>query len=366
MDTKKHLILVKNEDKTEAINYCKYENGKWQVQLATVTNVKDEEDKSFLSRQYEKITFISPSSVLAKYLYPGEFEKCQLHSLPIFPFGFNLSQKKATENALTEQLSVMEGPPGTGKTQTILNIIANAIMNHKTVAVVSANNSATANVVEKLQQYGVDFIAAYLGNKKNREKFFSGQTNAYPDMTPWVMDKDDYKELEATLKIQGKELERMLEVQKQAALLKQELSALSLEKEYFDTYYQETYQAIPAYRSFRRHNAEAVMSLWMLASIIKLFKHVPRTLLMEHYRCHPKIIGFCNQKFFNKLDKMPVLVAEVDGYAFHANNPKQLERDKMKDDILWRYGIPMLRLKTNESREEERLYNKLIQVLNMT
>lgn len=37
----------------------------------------------------------------------------------------------------------------------------------------------------------------------------------------------------------------------------------------------------------------------MLSSISKLFKDVPRILLMEHYRCHPKIIGFCNQKFYN-------------------------------------------------------------------
>jgi len=69
---------------------------------------------------------------------------------------------------------------------------------------------------------------------------------------------------------------------------------------------------------------------------------------------------------FNKLDKMPVLVVEVDGYAFHANNPRQLERDKMKDDILWRYGIPILRLKTNESGEVERLQDKLSQILHRT
>lgn len=37
----------------------------------------------------------------------------------------------------------------------------------------------------------------------------------------------------------------------------------------------------------------------ILSSVIKLFPHVPKTLLQEHYRCHPKIIGFCNQKFYN-------------------------------------------------------------------
>jgi len=350
LDIKKHLILIKDEDKTEKISRCTYEKGKWQVtfangktysynyhnvvwkknptlidpastivyekgqsltgvnmildfeeyvrvifengyckvyskreikleqsclknphadscfeylkQLAKITSVRDEDDKSFLSRQYDKITFVSSGSVLSKYLFPTELGKSQPVNMPIFPFGFNLSQKKAAENALTEQLSVIEGPPGTGKTQTILNIIANAIMNNKTVAVVSGNNSATANIIEKLQKYGVDFIAAYLGNKNNKEKFFAGQTQSYPDMKSWAMDAADYREFEATLKIRGKELEGMLESQNKAAILRQELSALSLEREYFQTFYNETYRAIPSYRSLYRHNADTIMSLW--------------------------------------------------------------------------------------------------------
>lgn len=35
-----------------------------------------------------------------------------------------------------------------------------------------------------------------------------------------------------------------------------------------------------------------------LDSIIKILPSVPQTLLREHYRCHPKIIEFCNQKFY--------------------------------------------------------------------
>lgn len=36
-----------------------------------------------------------------------------------------------------------------------------------------------------------------------------------------------------------------------------------------------------------------------LQSCIKVFKDAPVTLLHEHYRCHPKIIEFCNQRFYN-------------------------------------------------------------------
>jgi len=36
-----------------------------------------------------------------------------------------------------------------------------------------------------------------------------------------------------------------------------------------------------------------------LKSICSILPNVPQTLLREHYRCHPKIIGFCNEKFYN-------------------------------------------------------------------
>ncbi|GKU24356.1 hypothetical protein CFOLD11_11820 [Clostridium folliculivorans] len=66
---------------------------------------------------------------------------------------------------------------------------------------------------------------------------------------------------------------------------------------------------------------------------------------------------------FRKIDKMPVLVVEVDGYYYHSNNPKQLERDRMKDKILEKYNIPILRIRTNESGEEKRIYDKLLDEL---
>lgn len=36
-----------------------------------------------------------------------------------------------------------------------------------------------------------------------------------------------------------------------------------------------------------------------LLSCSEVFKDAPVTLLREHYRCHPKIIEFCNQRFYN-------------------------------------------------------------------
>lgn len=91
----------------------------------------------------------------------------------IYPFGCNETQKLAVETALSNSMSIVEGPPGTGKTQTILNIIANLIVQNKTVAIVSNNNAAVTNIRDKLVKYGYEMFVASLGNNDNKASFFN-------------------------------------------------------------------------------------------------------------------------------------------------------------------------------------------------
>ena len=102
----------------------------------------------------------------------------------------NTVQKKAVETALTHSISVIEGPPGTGKTQTILNIIANVVASGKTVGMVAGNNSATANVQEKMEKLGYGFLTAMLGSVHNREIFFKSTLKKLPCMDGWELDFD--------------------------------------------------------------------------------------------------------------------------------------------------------------------------------
>lgn len=65
---------------------------------------------------------------------------------------------------------------------------------------------------------------------------------------------------------------------------------------------------------------------------------------------------------FNKMDKKLVLAIEVDGYYFHREGTKQQERDNIKDKILCKYDIPLIRLNTIGSEEKEVLENKIKEV----
>lgn len=331
--------ILSNPDAYNCLEYLK--------QLAKIVSVANEEDSSFLYKQYETITSVNSCSVLSQYLNPTALNRPTCGQMPIFPFGFNLSQKTATENALSEQISVIEGPPGTGKTQTILNIIANAIVNEKTVAVVSNNNAATANVFEKLDKYGVGFIAAYLGNKENKEKFFDDQVQTYPEMATWVMNSKDYKNLEKILETSGNDLEKMLKVKNTVAILRQELSALGVEKEYFNTYYSETREEIASYRSLYRHNSDTIMELWMdyqrrieKDTVITL-KYKIKNLLRYgifsfsfYDNTNENIIGFFQKLYYERRieelnERIQGLTSQLDSYQFD-NAIKEYSTNSMK------------------------------------
>ena len=61
----------------------------------------------------------------------------------------DVSQRMAVATALSSKVSVITGPPGTGKTQVILNLIANAFIKGKSVLVASKNNKAVDNIKER-------------------------------------------------------------------------------------------------------------------------------------------------------------------------------------------------------------------------
>lgn len=66
---------------------------------------------------------------------------------------------------------------------------------------------------------------------------------------------------------------------------------------------------------------------------------------------------------YNRVSKKTVLTIEVDGYSYHQEGTKQASRDLMKDHILELYQIPLLRLKTNSSMEEDKINGMLDSIL---
>lgn len=80
----------------------------------------------------------------------------------------------------------------------------------------------------------------------------------------------------------------------------------------------------------------------------ELFKQAPTTLLKEHYRCHPKIIGFCNRKFYNneliilsdvKTNKNPLVLCYTTEGNHERNHYNQRQIDIITNEIIPKYKL---------------------------
>lgn len=130
------------------------------------------------------------------------------------------SQASVVAHALSNRFTVVTGAPGTGKTQVILNIIANALMKDKSVLVASKNNKAVDNVKERFDRIDSSQFLLRFGKKE----YVSSQTipalthilnrlNALknqPDTLSSLLIQ--YRDLTSTIKDAKKKLSRIEEL----------------------------------------------------------------------------------------------------------------------------------------------------------
>ena len=85
-----------------------------------------------------------------------------------------------------------------------------------------------------------------------------------------------------------------------------------------------------------------------LQSVLDVLPNVPQTTLREHYRCHPKIIEFCNQKFYNgeliimtkDNGEKDVLLAKKTRKGNHARDHySKRQIDVIKQNIITEYSL---------------------------
>ena len=196
-------------------------------------NEDDESSEGILSSVYSRIDFVDESTAAGCYINPRQGIKRFNLETPLFPFGCNASQMRAVKAALTNQISVIQGPPGTGKTQTILNIIANLLKDKKSVLVVSNNNSATENVLEKLSKNGFGFLVATLGKKENKETFIANQPPLNPDLPSWKKNAMEVNSAYREVRDSLVKVERVFAMQERLAICRQELAEVEVEMAHY-------------------------------------------------------------------------------------------------------------------------------------
>lgn len=261
-------------------------------------------------------------------------------------------QLRAIARALASPVSLVQGPPGTGKTETILNLIAVIRRMHpeKTIAVVSTNHEALNNIYEKLEEgrasdpmlkeiYG---CFAVLGSKQNvkdwreqREALGEDVSAIDPSGRPVdpaylgrypvfsstvhslrkIFDEktgfdhqfdfviaDECSQMSVMLGMIAMSCARQLVVigddQQLTPIIHDSLEELAKERGDVPLVYMEQEG-----KSF-------------LSACGEVFPGLPSTLLNMHYRCHPSIIGFCNQYIYD--NQLQVAVQDDGAFCMRA------------------------------------------------
>ncbi|MBO9592822.1 MAG: DUF3320 domain-containing protein [Niabella sp.] len=98
----------------------------------------------------------------------GDFDNIQSQSV-ILPIPTDVSQMEAVLTAQQGSSFVLHGPPGTGKSQTITNIIADALYRGKRVLFVAAKKAALDVVHRRLEQIGLAPFTLELHSNKSKK-----------------------------------------------------------------------------------------------------------------------------------------------------------------------------------------------------
>ncbi|MCL2638327.1 MAG: AAA domain-containing protein [Oscillospiraceae bacterium] len=119
--------------------------------------------------------------------------------------------------------------------------------------------------------------------------------------------------------------------------------------------------------SYELHQGYSFTENSFLKSICEILKDVPQTLLREHYRCHPKIIGFCNQKFYNnELIIMTQDHGEPDALAVYktvVGNHQRQNINQRQIDVIINEALPMFNDTNPESVGIIAPYNKQVDAI---
>ncbi len=117
----------------------------------------------------------------------------------------NTEQRQAVNLSLTENLTVVTGPPGTGKSQVVTDLVINAAWRGKKILFASKNNKAVDVVESRINNLGTRPFLLRTGSKhyqKNLAEYLIGlltTTVTEHDKSEYKLDQESYKELEENL-----------------------------------------------------------------------------------------------------------------------------------------------------------------------
>lgn len=174
--------------------------------LEKLVSLGDEVANSILSK------FFDPEEVGVEAENADNREEFEFQQY-LFPFANNADQRHIVDT-LSKDLILVHGPPGTGKSQTISNLICHLVANGKTVLVSSQKNKALEVIDEKLQSTDLNYLQMTL---------LKNDTEAKKELIDKITDLDYYINKKFARECE----ERKIDLNKEYSEIEEEIARLT-------------------------------------------------------------------------------------------------------------------------------------------
>lgn len=402
------IKLLENNNKSseeEILNYFK--------ELSKYVKIVDEktgEERYLLEKQYNKFT-IPEKSVLKYYLNGINTEGQLKEKVNIYPFNFNISQKQAVENVNKSNISVIKGPPAPGNHMRVLNnMVERGNYNQRELEMLK-KEIAEGELLKDVNKNDIGFTTPY---RKQAEKAAMQNKEIESKTVHKYQGKEKKVMILSTVLDNSNAGKRRMNFVDDPCLVN---VAVSRAEEQFilitnEKLFSEQSNEIKALIQYIKYNSldkniinSQIVSVfdllyneysprlkWLESKLVHTSKYksenIIETVLIEVLKTEKsKGLSYCSQMYLKNIfkdlsrlteeerryvnnnasvdfiiyenDRTPKFCIEVDGFAFHANNPKQLVKDRMKDSIFRKYGLDLIRLNTDEGGNIEKIKEEI-------
>ncbi|MBR0091043.1 MAG: AAA family ATPase [Lachnospiraceae bacterium] len=310
--------------------------------------------------------------------------------IPLCSERVNTSQLHAIGYALRDRISIIQGPPGTGKTETIGNLLRCLMHLPETpsVAVVSSNGEAIENIIRLVKD---DFLLkgcyAQLGKWKLRKafhdahpdkawsavfseengyRFLPGLLQDYPIIFStihslrkcFVTDEEFTGEFDYVIVDECSQVGNMLGL---LAMASAKHLVLLGDDEQLAPVFSDKISSIEPEEGTQELYRDKDENSFMKAVVRRFEGHAQKSFLDQHYRCHPAIIGYCNQYIYdNKLricteedGKLPIRIRwyEGDYWETHKEGKKNIHQNLRQIKIFMEEEYPGILDKLREDED---------------
>lgn len=153
-----------------------------------------------------------------------KFEKEILKVLPL-----NDEQEAAVRSALSADVTLIAGPPGTGKTQVVANLIINAAMTGQSVLFTSKNNNAVDVVVKRVNSLNKE-LPLVLRYEKNAKQCISDYTQLWEKARKKDISLNDtinaYNRVYSSYSLKQKQKDQIVKTRNQLDEIEQKVCAI--------------------------------------------------------------------------------------------------------------------------------------------